>query len=70
MKSAAGYLKHSVYVNKPTSIDDLKNRIRYEIQKILAELIRNIVLEIESRLGYCQEVNEPQFEHLLKISLG
>lgn len=65
-----GYLKHRVYVNKPTSIDDLKNRIEYEIQRIPAEMIRNVVEEFESRLGYCQEVNGAQFEHLLKTRLG
>lgn len=60
-----GYLKHRVYKNKPNNMEDLKNRIRYEIQQITPEIIRNVLREFESRLAYCQEVNGEQFEHLL-----
>jgi len=64
-----GYLKHRVYVNKPNSVEELKNKITYEIQQIPPEMIHNVLEEFELRLAYCQEVNGAQFEHLLKSRL-
>lgn len=60
-----GYLKSKVYFNRPVTVDDLKNRIRAEIRAIRPETLRNVQQDFEYRLGYCQEVNGNQFEHLI-----
>lgn len=61
-----GYLKSKVYFNRPPNIDALKNRIRDEIRQIPISFIRNVQQEFIDRLGYCQEVNGQQFQHLLR----
>lgn len=61
-----GYLKSKVYFNRPPNIDALKNRIRDEIRQIPPTFIRNVQQEFIDRLGYCQEVNGQQFQHLLR----
>jgi len=60
-----GYLKDRVYRTKPTSIEELQQRIRQEIENIDPELIRNAVDGFYHRLAHCQNVNGAQFEHLL-----
>lgn len=61
-----GYLKSKVYFNRPPNIEALKNRIRDEIRQIPPFFIRNVQEEFMDRLGYCQEVNGQQFQHLLR----
>lgn len=43
-----GYLKEKVYVNKPLTLQQLKNNIRIEIEAIGSETLRN-VMENEER---------------------
>lgn len=61
-----GYLKSKVYFNKPENIEQLKNRIRAEIQQIQPQTLNEVLREFQDRLAYCQEVNGQQFEHLIK----
>jgi len=60
-----GYLKSKVYENRPRDVEQLKGRIREEMRRITPETIQNVLQEFQFRLGYCQEVNGQQFEHLL-----
>lgn len=60
-----GYLKSKVYFNRPNNVDDLKERIRQEINQITPETIQNVLEEFQQRLHYCQEATGAQFEHLI-----
>lgn len=60
-----GYLKSKIYSNKPININDLKNRIMHEINKISAEMLQNVLEEFQHRLFVCQEMNGLQFEHMI-----
>uniref|UniRef100_V5GPD3 Transposable element Tc3 transposase n=1 Tax=Anoplophora glabripennis TaxID=217634 RepID=V5GPD3_ANOGL len=60
-----GYVKSKIYVNKPNSINDLKERIRQEVRAIPPEVIGNVQQEFTSRLAHCLAVNGQQFEHLI-----
>lgn len=60
-----GYLKSKVFVNKPDSIDTLKERITHEIRQIPPEMLRNARNGFYRRLGHCQEVNGAHFEPFL-----
>lgn len=60
-----GYLKSKVYLNKPHNLEDLQNRITYEIRRITPEVIQNVQEEFLHRLAYCQEVGGWHFEHLI-----
>lgn len=59
-----GYLKSKVYFNRPEIIDNLKTRIREEIERISPEMLQNVTDEFQQRTYYCQEVNGYQFEPL------
>lgn len=60
-----GYLKARVYKTKPQNLDELRTRITNEAALIPREMIRNAVQSFYNRIGYCQEVDGMQFEHLL-----
>lgn len=60
-----GYLKSKVYIDRPINLEDLKSRIRQEVEQISPQIIQNVLREFRDRLAYCQEVNGLQFEHLL-----
>ncbi|XP_014487594.1 PREDICTED: uncharacterized protein LOC106751251, partial [Dinoponera quadriceps] len=59
-----GYLKDRVYKTKPQNLDKLQQRIVNESALIPTEIIKKAVGAFYHRLGYCQEVNGEQFEHL------
>lgn len=59
-----GYLKSKVYINRPNTLDELKIRIREEVQRITPDVLRNCQEEFRNRLGYCLAVQGAQFEHL------
>ena len=61
-----GYLKDRVYKTKPQNLDELRQRIIDECTLIPAEHCRNSINSFYHRLGYCQETEGHQFEHLLK----
>jgi len=60
------YFKDKMYKNKPPNLQKLRQRILDECDIIPAEYFANAIRSFYNRLGYCQEVNEEQFEHLLK----
>lgn len=57
-----GYLKDRVYQTKLTSIDELKQRIQYEIDNMNPDIIQRSVDNFYQRLAYCQEVEGKHFE--------
>lgn len=59
-----GYLKDRVFKTKPLNLDESRQRIIDESAIILTEMIENAVGAFYHRLGYCQEMNGEQFEHL------
>lgn len=61
-----GYLKGKIYATRPRDIEELKQRIRIEIQLITPDVLRSLQTEFYHRLGLCQEVNGFHFEQLLK----
>lgn len=62
------YLKRTVFVNKPNSSKQFKNKIRCDVQEIRYEMIPNVLRELKCRLADCQEV-AGQFKHLIKSRL-
>ena len=60
-----GYLKDRVYRNNPQNLEELSRRIVQEINAIPRQMIRNAIESFYNRIGYCQEANGEQFEHLL-----
>lgn len=48
-----GYLKQRVYVNRPATIEDLKQAIRNEIAAIDEDLLRRVFQNFEVRLRQC-----------------
>lgn len=60
-----GYLKSKVYVNRPDNLEELKHRIRQEVEQISPQIIENVLREFRDRLVHCQEANGLQFEHLI-----
>lgn len=60
-----GYLKDQVYRTKPRDLVELRLRIEQESARIPVEAINNALSAFYHRLGYCQEAEGKQFEHLL-----
>lgn len=60
-----GHLKNSVYKTKPQTINELRDRVVAEIQKVPRESLQRAVSSFYNRLGHCQTVFGQQFEHLL-----
>lgn len=60
-----GYIKDVVYKNRPTTLDNLKARIRDAITQIPQHVLRNVVTSFRRRLELCLEVNGGNIEHLL-----
>ena len=56
------YLKEKVFKEKPTSLDNLREKIIQECNLIEAHVFENVRREFISRLYYCQEVAGAQFE--------
>ena len=52
-----GYLKDTVYKNKPQSIIDLKRNIREEIRTILTEILKNVINSLPRRMEACIKSN-------------
>lgn len=60
-----GFIKNVVYTNRPTTPEDLQNRIRDAIARITPEVLRRVVGNFRRRLELCLEVNGGNIEHLL-----
>lgn len=58
-----GHLKSVVYKERPANLEDLRNKIAQEMQRIPQEWLRNSLRGFYDRLGYCQAANGAQFEH-------
>lgn len=56
------YLKSKAY-----NVNDLKDRIRQEINQIDPETIQNVLKEFQQRLYYRQEAMGSQFEHSIFV---
>ena len=46
----SGYLKDKVYTPKPATLQDLKNAIRREIEKITLEMCKSVIDNFKKRL--------------------
>jgi hypothetical protein len=61
-----GHLKSVVYQTRPTTIDELKEKITLECSKITPDMLQNVLISLSARAAKCIEVGGNQFEHLLK----
>lgn len=52
-----GYVKSKVYVNKPTSLAQLKENIRHEMAAITENTCRAVIDNFSARLNECRERN-------------
>ena len=59
------YDEYRVYVNPPTTPDNMKNRIRDACRRITPFMLRNVQENIRKRLNMCIQVEGHIFEHLL-----
>ena len=60
-----GDLKERVYQNKPRTIEDLKNNIRQEIQRISPETLHRVIANFRRRLNHVIETRGKWFEYTL-----
>ena len=60
-----GFLKSRVYSSNPTSIDQLKRNIEYEIELISSETLKKVSDNFKKRLQKCINSDGRHFEHLL-----
>ena len=61
-----GYIKDRVYVTKPTTREDMINRIRDVCQTITPAMLFNVRENIVKRIDKCIEQEGHIFEHLLR----
>ena len=59
-----GYLKEKVYKTEPTTMEDMKDRIRRACQDIPPTFLQNVRNSFQRRINKCMEVNGEAFEHL------
>ena len=60
-----GHLKSVVYQNRPRTLDDLKDAIITECQKITTETLIRVKDSFIKRIDACIQPEGEQFEHLL-----
>jgi len=60
-----GHLKSVVYQNRPRTLDDLKDAIITECQKITTETLIRVKNSFIKRIDACVQAEGGQFEHLL-----
>lgn len=60
-----GYVKDRVFETKPTTLDELQNRIQDVIDTITPEMLRNAQRAFYDRIGHCEIEGGRHFEHLL-----
>ena len=61
-----GYLKNTVYRNRPTTRADMIQRITQICLSIPRQVLLNTIRNFERRIECCQQVNGETFEHLLQ----
>lgn len=59
-----GYLKSKVYCNRPNNLDELRQKIRAEVEHITPEVLERSVQSVYTRIGQYQIAEGEQFEHL------
>jgi len=60
-----GYVKDQVYVpTRPTSIPELKVRIRTAIETITSDTLQKVWNELDYRVVVCRTTNGAHIEHL------
>ena len=60
-----GHLKSVVYQNRPRNLDDLKDAIKTECQRISIETLNRVKDSFIKRIDACINAEGEQFEHLL-----
>lgn len=60
-----GYIKNLVYNTPPTTVDDMKGRIKDAFATITSDMLRNVSRSFEERVRLCIEENGHHIEHLL-----
>ena len=60
-----GYLKYRVYMNSPTTLDELKCNIEREITLIAMETLVKVSDNMVRRVLMCKEESGNHFQHLL-----
>jgi len=60
-----GYLKGTVYQNKPRTIDVLKANITKEIQAVTADVLARTFQNMARRVQSCLDANGGHFQHML-----
>jgi len=60
-----GYLKGTVYRNKPRTIDALKANITEEIQAVTADVLARNFQNMARRVQSCLDANGGHFQHML-----
>ena len=59
------HLKSVVYQNRPRTLDDFKDAIITECQKITTETLIRVKDSFRKRIDACMNAEGEQFEHLL-----
>ena len=59
-----GYLKQKVYINKPTTLDQLKEAISIGLNNIPQQMLINVKAGVLRRMVLCKQQNGGHFEHL------
>jgi hypothetical protein len=60
-----GYLKETVYKNRPRTLVDLKRNIEEAVKKITAETLLRVSRNMCQRVDLCLQENGEHFQHLL-----
>lgn len=60
-----GYVKERVYQTPPTTLEDMKGRIRNAFQEINDHMLRNVSQSFLNRLRLCVQENGRHIEHLI-----
>ena len=60
-----GYLKEKVYVNKPQTLQQLKNNIRAEIRALEPETLRGVMENALERARSCEAENGRRLRDLI-----
>lgn len=59
-----GYIRDIVYSQKPTTVENMKNRIRQACRNINVDVLEKVRNDFHHRLELCIQVNGQVFEHL------
>ena len=60
-----GYLKATVYQNKPRTVDALKANLTEEIQAVTADVLARTFQNMARRVQSCLDANGDHFLHML-----